>query len=193
MIFWEGNTGDMSDLFPDWTNPAHNSTEMEDYRRLGELGYVEQKKQASFDFLRRYPGLYLRLVAKRFIYTWTGFWSLRKDYLAAEPFTFPHIALTTALTVLLLVGARRAVHFNPVSGGTFSHSALPQSTLPLLLVLASYPLVYYIAHSGAEYRHPIDPVCVTFLGSLASAALARRTKTSVSKLSEEPKSPALSG
>jgi len=180
MIFWEGNTGDMSDLFPDWTNPAHNETEMEAYRLLGEIGYVDQKKQASMDFLRRYPGLYIRLVAKRFIYTWTGFWSLRKDYLAAEPFTFPHIALTTTLTALFLVGAWRAMHFNP------------DGTLPLLLVLASYPLVYYIAHSGAEYRHPIDPICVILIGYLASAVMSRGTRTSVSKIPEEPKSPAFS-
>ena len=172
MIFWEANTGDTSDLFPDWTNPAHNTTEMEAYRQLGEIGYVEQKKRASFDFLRRYPGLYLRLVAKRFLYTWTGFWSLHKDYLAAEPFTFPNIAVTTTLMVLLLVGAWRAMHFNPDSLGT-----LPQSALPLLLVLASYPLVYYIAHSGAEYRHPIDPICVVFIGYLASSALVGRAET----------------
>src|SRR5215469_5153595 len=163
MIFWEANTGDTSDLYPDWTNPAHNTTEMEAYRRLGELGYVEQKKQASFEFLRRYPGLYLRLVAKRFVYTWTGFWSLSKEYRVAEPFTFPNIALSTILTALLLVGAWRALHFNP------------DSTLPLLLVLAAYPLVYYVAHSGAEYRHPIDPICVVFIGYWASSALARST------------------
>jgi 4-amino-4-deoxy-L-arabinose transferase-like glycosyltransferase len=172
MIFWEGNTGDTSDPYPDWTNPAHNTTELEAYRQLGELGYVEQKKQASFDFLRRYPGLYLRLTAKRFIFTWTGFWSLRKDYLAGEPFAFPNIALSTTLTVLLLVGIRRAVRFNP------------DATLPLLLVLASYPLVYYIAHSGAEYRHPIDPICVVFIGYLASSAMARRAGAKVSKFPE---------
>ena len=168
MIFWEGNTGDTSDLFPDWTNPAHNDTEMGAYRRLGELGYVGQKKQASLDFLKRYPGLYLRLVAKRFIYTWTGFWSLRKDYLVAEPFTFPNIALSTTLTALLLVGVWRALHFNP------------DVTLLLLLVLAAYPLVYYIAHSGAEYRHPIDPICVVFCGYLASSSIARRAGPTMS-------------
>jgi 4-amino-4-deoxy-L-arabinose transferase-like glycosyltransferase len=168
IILWEGNTGDTSDIFPDWTNPAHNETEMEAYRRLGELGYVEQKRQASFDFLRRYPGLYLRLTTKRFIFTWTGFWSLRKDYLAGEPFAFPNIALSTTLTLLLLIGARRAIHFNP------------EGTLLLLLVLASYPLVYYIAHSGSEYRHPIDPICVVFIGFLASSVMARRANENAS-------------
>jgi len=167
MIFWEGNTGDTSDLFPDWTNPAHNRTEMEAYARLGELGYVEQKKQASFDFIRHYPGLYLRLAAKRFIFTWTGFWSLRKDYLAGEPFAFPNIALSATLTVLLLFGAWRAMHFNP------------DDTSLLLLVLASYPLVYYIAHSGAEYRHPIDPICVVLIGYFASSLMRRRRNANV--------------
>lgn len=169
MVFWEGNTGDTSDLFPDWTNPAHNATEMETYRRLGEIGYVEQKKRASFDFLRHYPGLYLRLGARRFIYTWTGFWSLNKDYLASEPFTFPNIALSTTLTVLLVVAVRRAFLFSP------------EVTLPLLLVLATYPIVYYIAHSGAEYRHPIDPICIVFIGSLASSAMAQSANVKVSK------------
>ena len=161
-----GQYRDTSDLFPDWTNPAHNDTEMEGYRQLGGLGYVEQKKQASFEFLRRYPGLYLRLVAKRFVYTWTGFWTLSKDYLAAEPFTFPNIALSTILTALMVA---RALRFDPVA------------TLPLLLVLGSYPLVYYIAHAGAEYRHPIDPICVVFVGYLASSTLARRANAKMSK------------
>jgi len=63
----------------------------------------------------------------------------------------------------LLVGAGRAVHFNP------------DGTLPLLLVLASYPVVYYVAHSGAEYRHPIDAICAVFIGYLLRSAIAQRS------------------
>jgi hypothetical protein len=70
------------------------------------------------------------------------------------------------------VGIRRAVRFNP------------DATLPLLLVLASYPLVYYIAHSGAEYRHPIDPICVVFIGYLGSTAMARHADAKVEKFRE---------
>lgn len=161
MVFWEGNTGDTSNLYPDWSNPAHNTAEMEAYRRLGELGYVQQKKQASMEFLKRYPGLFLALTARRFIFTWTGFWSLRKDYLAGEPFAFPNIVMTSALTLLLLMGAKRAWHDKR------------ERALPLLLVLASYPLVYYITHPGTEYRHAIDPICVVFIGCLAGSAFPR--------------------
>jgi hypothetical protein len=87
----------------------------------------------------------------------TGLCSLRKDHLAHEPFTFPNLALSTTLTVLLVVGVRRALHLNPVA------------TLPLLVILASYLLVYYFAHSGSKYRHPIDPICALFIGHLASS------------------------
>jgi 4-amino-4-deoxy-L-arabinose transferase-like glycosyltransferase len=172
MIFWEGNTGDTSDLYPDWTNPAHNDAEMDAYRTLGELGYVHEKKLASFDFMKRFPGLYLLLVFKRFIFTWTGFWSLRKEYLAAEPFEIPNVLLSTTLTVLLLISASKAL------------KKRRQFAVPLLLVLASYPLIYYIAHSGAEYRHPIDPICVVFVAYLVSLKFPRPARAGVSKVAE---------
>ncbi|HEV2298870.1 MAG TPA: glycosyltransferase family 39 protein [Candidatus Acidoferrales bacterium] len=167
MTFWEGNTGDISDLYPDWTNPAHSPAEMEEFRRLGELGYARQKKLASLDFVERHPGLYLRLSLRRFIFTWTGFWTLRKDYLAGEPFALPNIALTSAITLLLLLAAWRALLFH--------HDGV----LPLLLVLLSYPVVYYITHPGTEYRHPIDPICVVFIGYLLSSGAWRRRQPGV--------------
>ena len=154
MVFWEGNTGDTSDLFPDWTNPAHNETEMEEYRSRGEMGYVAEKKSLSLEFLRDHPGLYLRLTAKRFVYIWTGSWSLRPDYLAGEPFAFWNIGFSTILLILMLAGIRRALYIEPMN------------TIPLLAVLVCYPLVYYVAHAATEYRHPIDPIVIIFIGLL---------------------------
>src|SRR4029077_12042276 len=106
MVFWEGNTGDTSDLYPDWSNPAHNDTEMEQYRRLGEMGYVDEKRRMSRDFLLRYPGLFARLTLMRLTFTWTGFWSLRADYSAGEPFWLANVGFRTTLTVLMLARLR---------------------------------------------------------------------------------------
>jgi 4-amino-4-deoxy-L-arabinose transferase-like glycosyltransferase len=156
LVLWDGNTGDTSDLYPDWTNPAHNDTEMAKYRSLGELGYMRLKRQESLDLLRRYPGQFLWLTAKRIIFTWTGFWSLRPDYLAGEPFAFPNIGFCSSLSLLLLIGLRRAYRINK------------EAVVPLLLVLFSYPLVYYVTHPGMDQRHPLDPVCIVFLGVLGS-------------------------
>ena len=166
MIFWEGNTGDTSDLFPDWTNPAHNETEMAEYRSRGEVGYVAEKKRLSLEFLWDHPGLYLRLTAKRFVYIWTGFWSLRPDYLAGEPFAFWNIGFSTILLILMLAGIRRALYTETMN------------TIPLLAVLVCYPLVYYVAHAATEYRHPIDPIVVIFIGGVIAGSQEEPPTTS---------------
>jgi 4-amino-4-deoxy-L-arabinose transferase-like glycosyltransferase len=167
LVLWDGNTGDTSDLYPDWTNPAHNDTEMEKYRTLGELAFMREKRREAIAFIRHYPGLFLWLTAKRIIFTWTGFWSLRPDYLAGEPFAFPNIAFCSSISVLLLIGLRRAYQIDR------------QAVVPFLLVLFSYPLVYYITHPGMDQRHPLDTVCVVFLGILGSAFAKSRVREPV--------------
>lgn len=156
MIFWESNTGDTSDLYPDWTNPAHNETEMSEYRSLGEAAYVSRKRELSLEFLRQHPGLFLRLTGMRITFTWTGFWSLRKDYLAGEPFAFANIGFCSTLTMLMLAGIRRAWKSNK------------EMLFPLVGFLMFYPTVYYITHPGLDYRQVIEPVVVIFLGLLAA-------------------------
>ena len=89
LVFWQGNTGDTSDIYPDWANPPHNDAELERYIRLGELGYMHEKRALALDFLRHHPGLFLRVTIKRVVFTWTGYWSLSRDYRKAEPMTIP--------------------------------------------------------------------------------------------------------
>jgi hypothetical protein len=129
---------------------------MEEYRRLGEMDYVDEKRVASFAILAQQPRVFAWLFGKRVLFTWTGYWSTRPEYLTREPMAYPNMGFTLTLTALLLIGIRRAWKGN--------HSG----AMPLVLVLLSYPVVYYVAHPGMEYRHPIDPICVIFVGWLAS-------------------------
>ena len=165
LVFWMGNTGDASAPYPDWANPAHNDAELAKYYRLGELGYMQEKRSASLDYLRQHPGLFLRTSAKRFLFTWTGFWSFRPAYLAAEPLEFANIGFCAALTALLLAGLRRAYLLNR------------PAVLPFALVLLSYPLVYYFTHTDIDYRHPIDPVAAVFMGVLIAGWRRKHTKS----------------
>ena len=165
MIFWEGNTGDMSELYPDWADPSTNDAEMEKYRRLGELGYMKEKRLASLDFIGHHPRLFASLTVKRFVFTWTGVWSWRSDYLAAEPFAIPNIAFCSVISVLALAGLLRA-RANQIKRQAITASAL---------VLFSYPLIYYVTHPGMEYRHAIDPVLTVFIGTLGSTLALHRT------------------
>jgi len=43
LAFYQGNTWDTFDVYPDWANPPHNQVEMDDYARLGEVAYMAEK------------------------------------------------------------------------------------------------------------------------------------------------------
>ena len=85
---------------------------------------------------------------RRAIYMWTGYWSLDRAYLSQEPLDPPNILFCTTLTVLALLGLRRALRMDW------------SSTLPYALVLFSFPLIYYITSPEVYYRRPIDPFFV---------------------------------
>src|SRR5579872_5153023 len=159
--FWAGNTGDTSDLVPDWAHPSNGEAEMQKYRDMGELRYFDSKKPMVLNFIRQHPGTFARLTAKKFVFTWTGFWSLNRTYLAGEPFEIPNTVFCTALTLLMLAGLWLAFRENPFAGSFFA------------VVLFSIPLLYYITHPDLEYRHVIDPEIV-ILATLAAMRLLRR-------------------
>jgi hypothetical protein len=141
-----GNTGDLSDIVPDWSHPATNKAEMEEYRRLGELNYMAVKRRQTLDYIYAYPGAFFSLTVRRFLCVWTGFWSLQ--LFLVDPTSALHAILTTTITIFMLIGLFKAWR---------SDRAM---ALPYLLAILSFPLVYYITHSHAEYRHPIDTIIV---------------------------------
>jgi hypothetical protein len=82
---------------------------------------------------------------RRFVYLWTAFWNLDPSNLDVELHYPGNVFLTFGLTVLMLVGIWQA----------FRQSR--DATLPYLLVLAVYPLIFYFTHPEIRYRHLIDP------------------------------------
>jgi hypothetical protein len=141
-----GNTGDLSDIVPDWSHPATSKAEMEEYRRLGELNYMAAKRRQTLDYISAYPDAFVSLTVRRFFCVWTGFWSLQLFQL--DPVSVFHTILTTIITILMLIGLFKARRSDVTI------------VMPYLLALFSFPLVYYITHSHAEYRHPIDTIIV---------------------------------
>ncbi len=135
--------------------PWHNDAEWNEFKQLGELGYMDHKKQQALEFIRANPGWFARASVRRAVFLWTGYWSLDRAYLKEEPFDPPNIFLCTTLTVLALLGLWRAWRVD-WSGA-----------LPYALVLFSFPLIYYITSPEVYYRRPMDPMFVI----LAVAAL----------------------
>jgi 4-amino-4-deoxy-L-arabinose transferase-like glycosyltransferase len=128
--------------------PWHNEQEWNEFQQFGELAYFDKKKQQAFEFIRANPGWYVWTSARRAVYLWTGYWSFAPEYLKQEPLDPPNIFFCTALTILALVGLWRAMRTD-LSGA-----------MPYVLVLFSFPLIYYITSPEVYYRRPIDPFFV---------------------------------
>lgn len=128
--------------------PWHNEQEWHEFKQLGELHYMDHKKQQAIESIHAYPGWYAWTSLRRALYLWTGYWSLDRAYLADEPLDPPNIFLCTTLTILALLGLRRALKTDFAAH------------LPYALVLFSFPLVYYITSPEVYYRRPIDPFFV---------------------------------
>lgn len=145
-----GNNGDTSDVTPDSSHPSNNPAEYAQWKQLGELGYMDAKKVETKAFIREHPGFFAWVSLRRAAYVWTGFWSLDPKFLAGEPFHIPNVMFTTAITLLMLRGLRYA-----------RRRGKREAVLPIILVLITFPVVYYVSHPSMDYRHPLDPLIVS--------------------------------
>jgi hypothetical protein len=109
---------------------------------------MDRKKEQAIDSIRADPRWYVWRSFRRAVFLWTGYWSLDRAYLSQEPLDPPNIFFCTALTVLALLGLRRAWR------------ADWSGALPYALVLFWFPLIYYITTPEHYYRRPIDPLFV---------------------------------
>ena len=133
-----------------WVNsglhPNHNDAELAEYERVGEIAYMEHKRQQGIDFIRAHPRWFLWMMLRRAVYMWTGYWSFKPEYLAAEPLDPPNVPVATTLTVLALIGLWRAYRRNPALAVRYA------------IVLAFFPIVYYVSHPETYYLRPVDPI-----------------------------------
>jgi hypothetical protein len=94
-----GNTGDTSDIVPDWAHPANGHAEMLEYKAVGEIAYAKHKRQQTLAFIGDHPALYAWLTVRRITYFWTGIWSVDPDFRRREPLQFANAFRTEANVV----------------------------------------------------------------------------------------------
>jgi hypothetical protein len=138
---------------PGFRHPSANLGEARKVRDLGEAEYMRQSRDEALDWMRRHPGEFLRLTALRAVHFWCG--PLRLPWTAAA---------TTAVTILALLGLRRA---------------LPAMLCPrravVLMPLASFPLVYYVVSYVGHYRAPLEGLLLLLAGAEVTRWASRRT------------------
>ncbi len=159
IVLLMGTRGSTDYWGPYELGPWHNEAEWQEFQRLGEFSYMEAKKRYSIDFMRANPGWFAWTSVRRAVFLWTGYWSLERSYLQQEPLDPPNILFSTTFTVLALLGLRKAFRLGAATA------------MPYLLVIFSFPLVYYITSPEVYYRRPIDPIMVvlTVYGVLGRA------------------------
>ena len=155
MVLRLGTQGKSDYWGPYELGPWHNPTEWTEFQQVGELAYMDHKKQQALEFIRNRPGWYAWTTVRRIVFIWTGYWSLDRDYLKEEPLDPPNIFFCTTLTILMLLGLWRALKTDWLRA------------LPYALILFSFPLIYYITSPEVYYRRPMDPIFVI----LATVAL----------------------
>ncbi len=159
MELYLGNNGDSSHFAPPGHHLSDNVAEFREYRQMGELAYMNRKREQALAFILGHPGWFTVMTFRRALYFWTSYWSFDPAYLAQEPFDPPNIFLSLSLDVLALAGLWWAFRRGSVVA------------MPFALVLLFFPMIYYLTHGRDYYRRPIDPVFVVLA---AYAVISRR-------------------
>jgi 4-amino-4-deoxy-L-arabinose transferase-like glycosyltransferase len=129
-----------------WTrdeHPGNDPEAMHEFQQLGELRFMEEKKEQVHRFIRENPGQFLRFTAERAVYFWiappqatiVGGYDLmisrHVNFALGAAFAFAGLCLTLR---------------NRISGGFL-----------LACFLLIYPLPYYLVNPFVRYKHPIEP------------------------------------
>jgi hypothetical protein len=121
---------------------------MSEMLQMGEIAYMDYKKEQAFTFIREHPGVYAYLVFKRFVNFWTGIWNLSPQFIKDNPGQAANIPFCTAISILAFIGLRRAFQSDRNSAWAFA------------ICLLVYPILYYLTTYEIPYRHPLDPLLV---------------------------------
>jgi hypothetical protein len=154
---WLGNNDHTLDVFRGDLHPIYNSQERAHYVDVGEIVYMQEKKDEAVRYMLAHPAREAHLIFRRFISIWAGGTPYPfADFVESSSWWFRYVvafnlfAALGALGGMIILFWRRSVY------------ALPVAVFPLV-----YPCAFYLTLSLPRYRLPVDPVvmllCALFL------------------------------
>jgi hypothetical protein len=141
--------------------PNLNKPELENFQRMGEIGYEAYCRQRAFDWIRANPERFAIISLKRFFYYWNG---VPRPTDSLAPWDF-RSSLFLVSSVLAFWGLGRALR-----------QKRPGAWLYAGFVL-TYPTVYYFVYPHARYRHPMEPELLILAVFLLCEARSRTART----------------
>lgn len=163
---WSGN----NDVFdPEARSGRRVMTRMEEVRRyaaLGEVAFMEEKREAALAFVRSHGALELWLTWRRFLNFWVGTDAPWKNFVGTDSWLIRVILVANGVTALGALAGIVAL---------WRKNRGPGTVVPLALYPLVFPLLYYGTHAQLRLRHPIDPA-VMVLTALAIAGVVEEWK-----------------
>jgi 4-amino-4-deoxy-L-arabinose transferase-like glycosyltransferase len=140
-----GNGEQARGIWLGWMHPSINHVEQQRYERMGELAYVEYKKQEALEFIRWRPEFFAELTVRRVFMFWCDVPANLSEDLSARD---------------VLVGQWPAICFSALAllGWGLMLARRPRPAWFFAPGLLLYPCLYYITYPHPRYRHPIEPL-----------------------------------
>jgi hypothetical protein len=172
---WLGNNDQTQDIFRGDTHPIYNAAEREKYVSLGEIAYMQQKKQEAVAYIFSHPAREAHLILYRAISIWSG----GTPYPLEDLIGTPSLRFR-AILVFNLVAALGTLCGIIILFRERSPFAIPIAVFPLI-----YPWAYYLTLALPRYRLPIDPIVMLLL-AISIQRLARKFARAKSPATPEP-------
>ena len=146
---YEANNNHSAGLWTRSEHPGNDPMAMKRMQELGEIGFMDEKKQQFHAFVEQHPGEFVRFTLERIWYFWAAppqativagydLWVARHlEFLLASIFAFAGLALAFV-----------------------RKNAFRWLLAPFLVI---YPLPFYVVNPLPRYKHPIEPVMLMLI------------------------------
>lgn len=120
-------------------HPTGSARLLQRFHDLGEIGYMDDRKQMAKVFLHDHPAEFRELTWKRMVWFWDGSSVLYQANEWWKPWEVWWLSVVSLLGFLFLLTRR------PPGWVLFAGAVLV------------YPIPYYVTYANAKYRHAIEP------------------------------------
>ena len=153
---YEANNDKSAGLWTRSEHPGNDAGAMREFQRLGELRFMEEKREQVNQFIREHPGRFARYTVERFGY----FWAAPPQLTIVAGYDMMIARHTEFLIAAVLAFAGLWLSVRNRVPGSFVFAAC----------LFFYPLPYYLVNPFPRYKHPIEPVMTLLIVYLFAEA-----------------------
>lgn len=153
ITLWMGNNGVAEGVNSFRMLPIFNLAEAEKFKRMGEIKYARAKGREAVDYMGAHPLSTIGHMSRNVVSFWLSVSDRPNQSWATDPL---YVRALLGLNVLILVfagvGIKRAWECKD-----------PQA-VAYLLVLLTFPIIYYVTYALVRFRFPIESLVAVLAG-----------------------------